>query len=488
MAQDKRVTLSAPDRGGLYRSALDRRVAGVCGGLGAHLGVSSTLVRVVFVVTTVLTGGLGVVVYLFLWAVTPARIVPEDLLAERASPGRARRITPAHWFVLLGLALVVLGLSFDSPLASIVTNARILVPLLAVAVGAFVAWYQVDEQDERLAAAPSSRRRTLAIVQAIAGVAITASGVVVLVTQGQGLEGVWNGALAALAVLAGAGIVAAPFVLRMYRGLQREQAERARATERADMAAHLHDSVLQTLALIQRRSEDPQTVQLLARRQERELRSYLYAGQERAADRLGGALTTVAHDVEDEHGVPVELVVTGDQAMTPEGEALVRATREALLNAVRHGRPPVSVYAEIGPLGSEVFVRDHGDGFDLADVAEDRLGVRESILGRMARAGGSARIRRLQRGTEIVLTLPPAAGEEATGPAAAQSAPTGAAPTPELAPTGSAPAVATPAPGPVEPHMPTTPATRPQAASPVAPPAPAGTRHTAPVPDPRRSP
>lgn len=450
MAQDGLVTLPAPTRSGLYRSALDRRIAGVCGGLGAHLGVSSGVVRAGFVVATVLMGGLGIAVYLFLWAVTPARTVPEDLAAATESP--RRRLAPAHWLILLGVALLVVGVSIESPVGSLVTNARFLVPVLAVAVGAFVAWYQIDEQDERVAALPSGRRRALAVVQALAGVAITTAGVLVLITQGQGLDGVWNGALAALAVLLGAGIVAAPFVLRMYRGLQREQAERARATERADMAAHLHDSVLQTLALIQRRSEDPQTVQRLARSQERELRAYLYAGQERPADRLGGAITAVAHEVEDEHGVPVELVVTGDQPMTTQGEALARATREALLNAVRHGRPPVSVYVEIGPLGSEVFVRDHGDGFDLAQVAEDRLGVRESILGRMSRAGGTARIRRLAQGTEITLALPPAAAAQAGSPESPESGTAG-----------------------------------PESPEPVQPP-PVGTRHTGPMPRPEKEP
>ena len=107
--------------------------------------------------------------------------------------------------------------------------------------------------------------------------------------------------------------------------------------------------------------------------------------------------------------MPVELVVTGDRPMTAEGDALVKATREALLNAVRHGRPPVTVYVEVGATGAEVFVRDHGAGFELRDVAEDRLGVRESILGRMSRAGGTARIRRLEHGTEIALSLPPLA-------------------------------------------------------------------------------
>lgn len=393
----------------LYRSNDDRFIAGVCGGIAAHLGINASLVRLAFVVLSVMMGGLGVAVYLFLWALTPASTeAPPGAVVEAVRPPR---LGMPGWFVIAGAVLVLAGLSFGTPLGAVTTNVRFLVPLAAVGAGAFIAWYQIDERQGRHWSTRTVWERIAFVLQPILGVMIAAAGVVVLVTSGQGLQGVWNGALAALAVLVGAGVIAAPFVLRMYRGLQREQAERVRATERADIAAHLHDSVLQTLALIQRRSDDPQAVQRLARSQERELRSWLYAGQEPAADRLAGAITAEVNEVEDDHGVPVELVVTGDRPMTAEGEALVRATREALLNAVRHGRPPVTVYVEVGATGAEVFVRDHGDGFELRDIAEDRLGVRESILGRMSRAGGKARIRRLEQGTEIALSLPPLARE-----------------------------------------------------------------------------
>ncbi|MGL4175265.1 MAG: sensor histidine kinase, partial [Dermatophilaceae bacterium] len=175
--------------------------------------------------------------------------------------------------------------------------------------------------------------------------------------------------------------------------------------------AHLHDSVLQTLALIQRQSADPASVTRLARAQERELRSWLYAGPVGAQSSLAAAVTEVANEVEDVHGVPIDLVVTGDRPFEEHGAALSRAVREALLNAVRHGRPPVAAYLEIGTDGVEAFVRDRGDGFDLDDVPDDRLGVRQSVLGRMERHGGSARIRRLEEGTEVELRLPPIEGD-----------------------------------------------------------------------------
>ena len=229
-----------------------------------------------------------------------------------------------------------------------------------------------------------------------------------MATRGRSLEAIWDIGAAVVAVLAGVALIAAPWGLRFWSDLRREQAEAARATERADIAAHLHDSVLQTLALIQRKADDPASVTQLARAQERELRSWLYAGPAGTDSTLAAAVAEAAHEVEDLHGTPIDVVSTGDRPIDDGGTALVRAVRESLHNAVRHGRPPVSLYVEVGPMGVEAFVRDHGDGFDLDEVPEDRLGVRQSILGRMERHGGSARVRRLEQGTEVSLSLPPA--------------------------------------------------------------------------------
>ena len=151
----------------------------------------------------------------------------------------------------------------------------------------------------------------------------------------------------------------------------------------------------------------PAAVTQLARAQERALRSWLYAGPADSDATLASALAEVTHEVEDVHGIPVDLVSTGDRPLEDGGRALVRAVREALLTAVRHGAPPVSVYLEVGPSGVEAFVRDHGPGFDLDEVPEDRLGVRNSILGRMERHGGKATVRRLEQGTEVSFMLPP---------------------------------------------------------------------------------
>jgi signal transduction histidine kinase len=242
------------------------------------------------------------------------------------------------------------------------------------------------------------------------GAGLTVAGILVLVTRGESFSAVWDALLAAVAVLVGALIIAAPWALRLWGDLRREQVAAARATERADIAAHLHDSVLQTLALIQRQSNDGAAVTRLARAQERELRSWLYAGPQGSQSTLAAAVTEVAHDVEDLQGVPIDLVVTGDRAYEPHGAALAQAMREALLNAVRHGGTPVTAYVEIGPTGVEAFVRDRGAGFDLDAVPDDRLGVRQSILGRMERHGGTAQVRRRDDGTEVELRLPPIEG------------------------------------------------------------------------------
>jgi signal transduction histidine kinase len=172
------------------------------------------------------------------------------------------------------------------------------------------------------------------------------------------------------------------------------------------MAAHLHDSVLQTLALIQRQADDPKAVQQLARRQERELRTWLY-GEEAQTETLKVALMAAAAEVEDEWAVPVEVVMVGDCDTSDALQALVRATREAMVNAAKHsGADKVDVYAEVDEERVEVFIRDRGKGFDVAAVADDRMGVKGSIINRMARHGGTATLRSEPGyGTEVRLEI-----------------------------------------------------------------------------------
>ena len=378
---------------------------GVCDAVARHLGVSRGLVRVAFVVLA-LSGGAGVAAYIFLWALTS-----EDDV-EPWSPATFARSERRRWGLTLagGAVLVVGGLALLVPGFGASLRGSWLLPVLVIAVGAVVAWSTLDDAQRSRWLSGARGGRGWVRVSLGAGVALL--GILVLVTRGSTAAVVWDALFAALAVLTGALILAAPWAVRLWGDFRREQVAAARATERADIAAHLHDSVLQTLALIQRQSGDAHAVTRLARAQERELRTWLYDGPQGSQESLAAAVTEVAHEVEDGHGVPVDLVVTGDRPFEQHGQALTRALRESLFNAVRHGAPPVTAYVEIGPAGVEAFVRDRGDGFDLESVPEDRLGVRQSVLGRMERHGGSARVRRREDGTEVELRLPPVEGEQ----------------------------------------------------------------------------
>ena len=395
-----------PPRPPLVRSRTRGWTPGVSGAVARHLGISRRTVRWTFVLLT-LAGGAGLAAYVFLWALTPEGEVDTD---PSQSAGHDTPPERRQWGLVLGLGgvLVVVGLVLLSPVLGGGVIGTVLVPLFTIAVGAIVAWSNLDDaQRSRWIGSGEGRYGWLRVAL---GAGLTVAGILVLVTRGESVSAVWDALLAAIAVLVGALIIAAPWALRLWSDLRREQVAAARATERADIAAHLHDSVLQTLALIQRQSHDAAAVTRLARAQERELRSWLYAGPQGSQSTLAAAVTEVAHDVEDLQGVAIDLVVTGDRPYEPHGAALAQAMREALLNAVRHGGTPVTAYVEIGPTGVEAFVRDRGDGFDLDAVPDDRLGVRQSILGRMERHGGTARVRRRDDGTEVELRLPPIEG------------------------------------------------------------------------------
>jgi signal transduction histidine kinase len=214
--------------------------------------------------------------------------------------------------------------------------------------------------------------------------------------------------LAGLAVLIAVALIFAPSWRRLARSLAAERTERIRSQERADVGAHLHDSVLQTLALIQRSAEDPKEVAALARQQERELRGWLAGGDSREpGDTLAGALDAAAAEVEAAAGGSVEVVAVGDCPLDERGGAVVAAAREAMLNAAKFtGGAPVSVYAELSHERIQVFVRDRGAGFDPTAVPQARRGVRESIIGRMRRAGGRAAVNSLPSGgTEVEITI-----------------------------------------------------------------------------------
>lgn len=402
----------------LRRSVEDRWIAGVCAGLAHHLGFDVRVVRATFVLGTILLNGLGLLAYLVIWALTPQALDGEHADAPRPAPTSLPRLDrairalrtsgrdEAFGNVLGGLALVVLGAALLLERHGVNLRLGLVLPLGVIVVGAVIGWSQLDRAERSSWLNESSFSGRRGVLRVGVGLVLTIIGVLLLATQERGWAGMGDAALSALAVLTGAVVILTPWGLRLWEKVKREQAQAIRATERADIAAHLHDSVLQTLALIQRKADDPAQVQRLARAQERELRAWLYGGGQSAETTLAAAAKAAADDLEDRYGVPVEVVVTGDHPLDPDTQALVRALTEAMSNAVRHARPPVSAYVECGASGIEAFVRDHGDGFDLDAVPADRLGVRGSIVERIERHGGTARIRRLSDGTEVALTLP----------------------------------------------------------------------------------
>jgi signal transduction histidine kinase/phage shock protein PspC (stress-responsive transcriptional regulator) len=440
---------AAPARLPLRRPEEGRWVGGVCAGVAAHLGVPVALVRVLLAVLA-LAGGAGAAVYVFWWVTVPSgdprdaaaaaepaalhRLAPRLRLADAAA--RIPRREAIIGVVLLGGAalLVAVRAGWD-------WGASWVLPALLALGGLALAWSQLDAAQRGIEAGPGGWRRGAAIARLAGGVVLVTAGVLLLVGQDTPGWAALQAALAALAVLAGFALVLAPWWLRLVRELGDERLARAREAERADIAAHLHDSVLQTLALIRAQADDGAAVARMARAQERELREWLYDDRREPGTSLAAELRALVAEVEDGRvgrrpdaaaagPVAIEVVVVGDCPPTDATTALLQATREALVNAVAHGRPPVTVYLEVTDAAAEVFVRDRGDGFAMADVAPDRFGVRESILGRVRRRGGTAEVTsRPGWGTEVRLRMPQAA----TAPHGGNGASNGHAPAPQPA-------------------------------------------------------
>ena len=343
------------------RSEHDRVVAGVCAGIAAALGVDPTLVRLVFALFA-LAGGAGILLYLArgVWTAGRRPILAVLIIALAAMALLGAFGVP--WTVFLGAGLV---------LAGIVLLARRGATLRPGGASLF-----------------------------IPGIALALAGAVVMLDHlGSSRTFVAPGALAGAFAL-----VLGPWVWQ----LTRERGERIRLAERAEIASRIHDSVLQTFALVQRDADDPQRVRALARRQERELRRWLYGSGYGDATSFGDSLTEAAADVEESHRVRIELATSGDAALDERLGQVVLAAREAMANAAKHsGAAEVSVYAEADAASVSVFVRDRGAGFDPDAVPDDRRGLADSVEARMQRAGGSATILSSPgNGTEIELRLP----------------------------------------------------------------------------------
>ncbi|MEU8511907.1 PspC domain-containing protein [Kitasatospora sp. NPDC048722] len=461
---------NAPDGGRppyrrLYRSPHGRMLGGVAHGLAVHLGLPVRWVRLAFVLLF-FAQGIGGLLYAAFWFVVPIGIgepsqrgaqwvyvngtfVPAAQWQGPSTPltkpgagtgwvGRLRELLqhalqgepvvqtaaaaaaegeaparPAKGGLgqLAALVMTVIGVIALLNVLGWQTAKPYTWPLLAIGVGVALVWRQADDSRwQRWFGLEEGEKRRGAYTRVGAGVLLAVAGTIALLAmQGSGST-LGSVVEASIAVLAGVLVLLGPYGLRLWQDLGAERTARIRAQERAEIAAHIHDSVLHTLTLIQRRAEDPKEVLRLARSQERELRLWLYrpeAAAEAAPETMAETLRSVLAEVEDRHGVPVELVIVGDCPMDEKIAAQMQAAREATVNAAKYGGGgPVQVYAEVEGRTVSVFVRDHGPGFDPDTVPEDRMGVRESIIGRMKRNGGTARVRPApDGGTEVELEM-----------------------------------------------------------------------------------
>jgi len=374
------------------RSRTDRLLTGVAGGVGEWLGIRPIYIRAAFL-SAMLAAGLGLVVY-----VLAALLVPEA--TEEAAPstttGRQKAGIGAMFLAVM-LLFQGIGLWFGP-----VTWPIVLV-LFGLAIAIDTSGFNYEQS---LQGVMGTSRRPWWLV--LAGLGMMMAGLAFVLTSLDALESAGAVLIAAILTIAGFLIVGGPWLWSLVEDLGTERQARIRSEERAEMAAHLHDSVLQSLALIQR-TDDPKKMVTLARAQERDLRAWLYDPDAADEETLRGALSNAAAKVEEAHDIPVSVVVVGDDELSPSSQrAIVGAATEAMMNAADHsGADKVSVFAEASATGVEIFVTDQGSGFDADTIGEDRRGIAESINGRMTRNGGTAHIESTRGvGTEVHLTIP----------------------------------------------------------------------------------
>jgi len=377
----------------------DRRVLlGVAGGFADQHGIDAVVVRAALVMLS-FAGGLGIVLYVIghVIATTHGALPPAQPFDQRRN---------------LSIAAVALGLAMTMRSTGLWPGDALMIVVIVVAGGvALLGVLRPNEVPEP----QGDRASTLAAVLAgrharwriIAGGALIALGLVMVGGSGGLTSGLRVGLYATAVTILGVAVLLGPWLARTAQEMAEERRQRIRLDEREAMAAHLHDSVLQTLALIQRSADDPRRTVTLARRQEAELRQWLYGNADTVAATVSGALQQMVLEVEGLYDIRIEPVVVGDRPMNDDFAALIAATREACVNAAKHsGVQDVSVYVEVTPNSIDAFVRDRGAGFDPSAPTEGR-GIAQSIEARLTRVGGSAVIVSTPgEGTEVRLSLP----------------------------------------------------------------------------------
>ncbi len=374
-------------------------VGGVAAGLAGEVGVDPFVLRVAFLLLAS-AGGWGVLLYAAAFGLM-------QMTGVEAPAGRSEPKGSSEANRLLGLGLVVLGLLllFRTIGGGFVDS--LVWPLALFGAGVAVAHEQGFDLAGRADRLVGERDRSAFLVRVAGGALLVSAGIILAVSLNFSFSTARDTLLVAAVVIAGLGLVLGPWIAGLVTDLTSERRARIRSDERAQVAAHLHDSVLQTLSLIQRRADDPGVV-TLARQQERELRSWLYGRpSEVGAESFRATLEQTLAEVEDRYQVPVDVVVVGDVPVDDDLAAMLAATREAVTNAAVHsGAASIDVFAELAPSSCEIFVRDTGRGFDVAAVPEDRRGVADSIRGRVERLGGEVVVETAPgEGTEVEMRL-----------------------------------------------------------------------------------
>jgi len=390
---DSRARNDWARRLGLFRRRQRRGIAGVAGGLADRFGVNDGYVRAAFV-TTATIWGIGVLIYAALWQLT---FDIEDDRPVRTIDSRQR----------LGLGVAFAAAVWIVAGAGLVPNAFGTLVVATISFGLAALWDRSDSPSLARVILPGSRG-ALSVFRLVGGLILVFAGLGLLFSSVGAVSEIGFSLLAVAVTIAGLFLAFGPWMVRLAQDLGRERRERVRQEERAEVAAHLHDSVLQTLTLIQR-SEDPRKMASLARSQERELRTWLYGrAPVPGEDLLSTALEAAVARVEDERHVAIDFVLVGDATLDERGRALVGAANEAMINAAQHsGAGRISVYLEVDQEGAELWVTDQGKGFAKARVPSDRRGLADSITGRMVRHGGTAAIESEPgEGTEVHLTMP----------------------------------------------------------------------------------
>ncbi|MFI7450601.1 PspC domain-containing protein [Nonomuraea sp. NPDC049714] len=397
MADQK--TLAEPGAAAPFRRMMrpmeGRLVGGVAQGLATQLKLDPVVIRLVFVLLSVVDG-VGMVAYAVLWMITPRE--------PYAGRPPARDWSQLSAFTAIGVALFAFGF-----LTGASSGGLGMLPFAVGGIGGLILWQQADPERRKNWVSGATKSIRANRVRTLLGVLLViAGGVGFLVMEGR-IQEAGQGLLLTAVVVGGLAVVAAPWLAGLWKELQLERRERIRQEERAEVAAMVHDSVLHTLTLIQRVAHDQREVTRLARAQERDLRNWLYQPAQDADATLAAAVRRIAAEEEDAHGVPIEVVCVGDIDLDAQGRlaAALKASRQAMVNAAKYsGSPSISVYAEVEGETITIFVKDRGKGFDPDAVPLDRMGIRESIIGRMERHGGTARLRTEPgEGTEVMLTM-----------------------------------------------------------------------------------